>query len=74
MCNVTHGEYDEDNQAVSRPPASEDRTWRHPSEVAWEARQATRTVIVEPTEVGSVDTGPITDASVPEITASIPPT
>lgn len=73
--NVALGEYDDDeDQAVGRPPAPEDRTWRHPSEVAWEARQGARPVIAEPAEVSLVGTDPITDASVPETAASIPPT
>lgn len=38
--NVALGDYDEEDWADGRPPAPEDRTWRHPSEVAWEARQS----------------------------------
>ncbi len=38
--NVALGEYDAEDWATGRPPAPEDRTWRHPSEVAWEERQS----------------------------------
>ncbi|MBT7430166.1 MAG: hypothetical protein HN783_10185, partial [Ilumatobacter sp.] len=45
------GEHDAKDRAVGRPPAPEDRTWRHPAEVAWEARQAPRPVVAVAAEI-----------------------
>lgn len=38
--NVALGEHDAQDSGIGGPPAPEDRTWRHPAEVAWEASQA----------------------------------
>lgn len=46
--NVALGEHDAKDRAVGRPPAPEDRTWRHPAEVGWEARQAPLPVVAVP--------------------------
>ena len=54
--NVALGEHDAKDRAVGRPPAPEDRTWRHPAEVAWEARQAPRPVVAVAAEIITDDT------------------
>ncbi len=38
--SVADGEYDEDDLIHRSPPAPDDRLWRHPSEVGWDAGRA----------------------------------
>lgn len=53
------GDYDAQDWAAGRPPAPEERIWRHPSEVAWEARQAVEPVLTTPATGNARHFGPL---------------